>query len=168
MNDECGHLITVYYICVCRLLCLVRALEHNQCVFIWWCRAASLCLDMQPYRVYHSLCHWKPGKARIKTVSSPKKENSVITAFLGLERRRTLLSMGGQKALGFHKTYLNLCSKYEQRSYGFGNTRGWVINDRRFIFAWTIHLSSVPKPGQLPRPGANKLETNILLINIQI
>ncbi len=100
---QCGHLITVYYICVCRLLCLVRALEHNQCVFIWWCRAASLCLDMQPYRVYHSPCHWKPGKTRIKTVSSPKNENSVITAFLGLDRGRTLLSMGGQKLSDFIK-----------------------------------------------------------------
>ncbi len=32
----------------------------------------------------------------------------------------TLLSMQSQKALGFHQKYLYLCSKKEQRSYGFG------------------------------------------------
>ncbi len=51
-----------------------------------------------------------------------------------------LLSTEGQKALGFHKKYLNLCSVDEQRSYGFGMTWGWVINDRIFIFGWTIPL----------------------------
>ncbi len=45
-----------------------------------------------------------------------------------------LLSMQGQRALGFHQKYLNLCSKHEQKSYGFGTTWGWVINDRIFIF----------------------------------
>ncbi len=33
-----------------------------------------------------------------------------------------LLSMQGQKALGFHKKYLNLYSEDEQRSQGFGTT----------------------------------------------
>ncbi len=33
-----------------------------------------------------------------------------------------LLSMKGQKALGFHQKYLNLCSEDIQRSYGFGTT----------------------------------------------
>ncbi len=33
-----------------------------------------------------------------------------------------LLSMQGQKALGFHQKYLNLCSEDEQRSYGFETT----------------------------------------------
>ncbi len=47
-----------------------------------------------------------------------------------------------QKALGFHQKYLNLCSEDEQRSYGFGTTWGWVINDRIFIFGWTIPLTS--------------------------
>ncbi len=32
-----------------------------------------------------------------------------------------LLSMEGQKALRFHKKYLNLCSE-DERSYGFGTT----------------------------------------------
>ncbi len=31
-----------------------------------------------------------------------------------------LLSMEGQRALGFHQKYLNLCSEDERRSYGFG------------------------------------------------
>ncbi len=39
-----------------------------------------------------------------------------------------LLSMEGEKALGFHQKYLNLCSEDERRSYGFGTTWGWVIN----------------------------------------
>ncbi len=33
-----------------------------------------------------------------------------------------LLSMEGQKALGIHQKYLNLCSEAERRSYGFGTT----------------------------------------------
>ncbi len=39
-----------------------------------------------------------------------------------------LPSMQGQKALGFHQKYLNLCSDDERRSYGFGTTRGLAIN----------------------------------------
>ncbi len=33
-----------------------------------------------------------------------------------------MLSMESQRALGFHQTYLNLCSEDEQMSYGFGTT----------------------------------------------
>ncbi len=40
-----------------------------------------------------------------------------------------LLSMEGQKALGFYQKYLHLNSEDERRSYGFGTTWGWVIND---------------------------------------
>jgi len=50
------------------------------------------------------------------------------------------LSMQGQKALGFHHKYLNMCSEDERRSYKFGRTRGWIINARIFIFGWTIPL----------------------------
>ncbi len=46
-----------------------------------------------------------------------------------------LLSMEGQKALGFHQKYLNLCSKGKRKSYGL------VINDRIVIFGWTIPLN---------------------------
>ncbi len=48
--------------------------------------------------------------------------------------------MEGQRALGMHQKYLNLCSEDKQRSYRFGTTWGWVINDR--IFQWTIPLTS--------------------------
>ncbi len=48
--------------------------------------------------------------------------------------------MEGQGALGIHQKYLNLCSEDGQRSYGSGTTWGWVINDRIFIFGWTIPL----------------------------
>ncbi len=48
-------------------------------------------------------------------------------------------SMQGQKALGFHQKYLNLCSEDEWRPYRFGTMWGWVINDQ--IFGWTIPLS---------------------------
>ncbi len=55
----------------------------------------------------------------------------------------TLLSMGRSKSSQNSSIikYLNLCSEDERRSYGFGTTRGWVINDRIFIFGWTIPLS---------------------------
>ncbi len=50
--------------------------------------------------------------------------------------------MEGQKVLGFHQKYHNLCSEDERRSYGFGTTWGWVINDRILIIGWTIPLKS--------------------------
>ncbi len=65
--------------------------------------------------------------------------------FWALNASVALLSMQGQKALGFHQKYLNLCSEDEQMSYGFGTTRGWVINDRIFIFGWTITLRYISK-----------------------
>ncbi len=40
----------------------------------------------------------------------------------------------------FKQKYLNLCSNDERRSYGFGTTSGWVINDIIFIFGWTNPL----------------------------
>ncbi len=51
-----------------------------------------------------------------------------------------LLSMEGLRALRFKQKYLNLCSDDERRSYGFGTTWGWVINDIIFIFGWTNPL----------------------------
>ncbi len=51
--------------------------------------------------------------------------------------------MQGQKALRFHQIYLNLCSENERRSYGLGTTWVWVINDRIFIFGWTIPLMHI-------------------------
>ncbi len=62
-----------------------------------------------------------------------------------------LLSMEGQRALGFHQKYLNFCSEDEWRSYGFGTTWGGVINDRVFIFGWTIPLTKVALLKTFPR-----------------
>ncbi len=45
------------------------------------------------------------------------------------------------RALGFHQRYLNLCSKDEQMSYGFGTKWGWEMNDIISIFGWTIPLT---------------------------
>ncbi len=50
-----------------------------------------------------------------------------LLPFWALNMVVPLLSMQGQKALGFHQKYLNLCSEDEQRSYRFGTTGGWVI-----------------------------------------
>ncbi len=47
----------------------------------------------------------------------------------------------GQRTLRMHQKYLNLCSEDEQRSYRFGTAWGWVINNRTFIFGWTIPVS---------------------------
>ncbi len=52
----------------------------------------------------------------------------------------TLLSMQGQKLHRFHQKYPNLCSEDDRRSYWFGTTWGWVINDRIFLFGWIIPL----------------------------
>ncbi len=41
--------------------------------------------------------------------------NDVRTTFLALNVVVALLSMQGQKALGFHQKYLNLCSEDERR-----------------------------------------------------
>ncbi len=60
-----------------------------------------------------------------------------LLPFWALNVSVAFLSMEGQKALGFH---LNLCSEDERRSYGFGTSWAWVINDRIFIFGWTVTL----------------------------
>ncbi len=72
-----------------------------------------------------------------------------------------LLSMEGQRALRFHKKYINLCSKHERRSYGFGMTWGWVINDIIFFFGWTNPLTPwmigiVCLPLQIPQRATVK------------
>ncbi len=74
---------------------------------------------------------------------SQKYHNATILTmsllpFWALNAVVALLYMQGQKALGFHKEYLNLCSKDERRSHGFGMTWEWVINDIIFIIGWTI------------------------------
>ncbi len=51
-----------------------------------------------------------------------------------------LLSMQGQKALGFYQKYLNLFSEDERNSYRFEITWWWVINNRIFIFWGELSL----------------------------
>ncbi len=46
-----------------------------------------------------------------------------------------LLSIEGQKALGFHLNYLNLCSEDERMSYG------WAINDSIFYVNYPFNVS---------------------------
>ncbi len=53
----------------------------------------------------------------------------------------SLLSMEGQRALGIHQKYLDLCSENKQRSYGLGTTWGSVNNDRFFNFGLAIPLN---------------------------
>ncbi len=79
---------------------------------------------------------------RVLCVCIPLSSMSLLH-FWALNVVLALLSMKGHKALGFHQKYLNLCSEYEQRSYRFGMTWGWVIDDRIFIFGWTNPLSSI-------------------------
>ncbi len=59
----------------------------------------------------------------------------LLATFLDLDHVRTLAVMEGLRALRFHQKYLNLCFEDEQRSYRFGTTWGWVINDR-ILFFW--------------------------------
>ncbi len=70
-----------------------------------------------------------------------------LLPFWALTMVVVLLSMQGQKPLGFHPKYLNLCSEDERRSCAFGTTRSWVINDRtskdvRLKCDGKMHLSS--------------------------
>ncbi len=65
-----------------------------------------------------------------------------LLPFWALKVSVALLSMQGQKALGFYQKYFSLCSEDERRSYGFGTTWGWVINDIIVIIEWTIPLNA--------------------------
>ncbi len=51
--------------------------------------------------------------------------NNVLTTFLALKVLVVLLSTEGQKALGFHQKYLNLCSEDERRSCHVGVSNYW-------------------------------------------
>ncbi len=59
--------------------------------------------------------------------------NDVLTTFMGLECGSCVAVYAGSEPLRFHQ-------KDELMSYGFGTTWGWVINDRIWIFGWTIPL----------------------------
>ncbi len=100
-------------------------------------------------REYHNAYVWCCQRRRWRFDAEPKRYSYCITLhlnhwchmdyfnsvpFWSLNVSVVLLSMQCQKSLGFHQKYLNLCSEDERRSYGFGTTWGWVINDRIFIF----------------------------------
>ncbi len=66
-----------------------------------------------------------------------------LLPFCALNVAVALLSMQGQKTLGFHQKYLNVCSIDERRSYGFGMTWGGVINTIIFILGLTVPLNFI-------------------------
>ncbi len=65
--------------------------------------------------------------------------NDVLTTFLGLERVSCVAVYRGSESSRIHQKYLNLCSEDERGITGWTSWR-WVINDRIFIFGWTIPL----------------------------
>ncbi len=69
--------------------------------------------------------------------------NDVLNIFLGLEHVSCVVVYGGSECSRISSKNLNLCSEDERRSYRFGTTQRWVINDSIFIFGWTIPLSFV-------------------------
>ncbi len=71
--------------------------------------------------------------------------NDDLTNFLGLECSSYIAVYAESESswISFKKD-LNFCSEDERRSYGFGTTWSWLINDRIFIFGRTIPLW-VPK-----------------------
>jgi len=60
---------------------------------------------------------------------------------VGPVKIESLNQLCSSETLRFHQKYLNLCSEDKWRSYVFGTTWGWVINDRNVIFGWTNPLS---------------------------
>ncbi len=56
---------------------------------------------------------------------------------------------GGSESSQIKTKTSNLCSENERRSYGFGMTSGWVINDITFIFGWTNPLRNSSKSAHL-------------------
>ncbi len=84
---------------------------------------------------------------RLKTEVEPLKSHGLFyrCIYYVFEPRNVsvMLLSECQIALRFHQKHLNLWSEDERRSYGFGTTWGWVINDRIFILRWTNPLSPI-------------------------
>ncbi len=74
--------------------------------------------------------------------------NDVLTTFLGLERGSCISVYAGSESSRISSKISSFVLRrwmkfYEfvlRESYEFGTTWGWVINDRIFIFGWTIPL----------------------------
>ncbi len=110
-----------------------------------------MCIHVLKYKV-----HWKMKILSLFTHPTRVKDwhggdflMMSLLLFWVLNVSVALLSMQGQKALGFHPKYINLYSKDEWRSYRFGMTWEWVIDDRIFIFGWTVpvYLKDCLLPG---------------------
>ncbi len=61
-------------------------------------------------------------------------------SFLDVDRVNYIAVHGGSESSQNASKNLNLCSEDERRSYGFGMTWGWVINDIIFILGWSNPL----------------------------
>ncbi len=121
---------------------------HGTCVWCCWSRNkqknSTEIVELSHYFVFFA--HKKYSRSFIKLRLNPWCHmdyfNDVLTTFVGLKCVSSLaVYMEGQKALGFHQKYLNLCSEDERRLYLFGTTWGWVINARMIIFGWDTLLT---------------------------
>ncbi len=64
-----------------------------------------------------------------------------LLPFWSLKEVVALLSMQGQKSLGFHQKYLHLCSKMNRSLiHGFGTTWGWVMTELNIYRVKNNHL----------------------------
>ncbi len=75
-----------------------------------------------------------------------------------------LLSMQGQKALGF-KNVLICVLKINKKVLRFGTTWAWVINDRILIFGWTNLLTAVSHVGT-QKSGLKKIFDPLLILYV--
>ncbi len=137
------HLLSKWWKCFLDLLVLFLFAS------VFWSCSALSSLDHRTM----GILGWASGAERIERAERNLQKDALhsegnmtatlpahmlwsLLPFWALNVSVALLSMQGQKALGFHQKYLNLCSKDERRSYGFRMTWGWVINDRIFFFGW--------------------------------
>ncbi len=78
---------------------------------------------------------WKRRNCWMKSLNHVDYFNNVLTTFLCLECGSSLAAYAGSESSWISSKNLNLHPEDERTSY-----RGWVINDRSFIFGWTIPL----------------------------
>ncbi len=119
-------------------------------IFWWNPRAPWFSIDSNGTTTFKAMCHYfclffahkKYSRSFVKLRLNHWCHRTILTMsllpFWALNVVVHLLSIQGQKVLGFHKKYLHLWSEDERRSYG--TTWGWAINDRLFIYGWTIPL----------------------------
>ncbi len=101
--------------------------EHKLIYFWWNPRTFSLCIDSNGLKAQKGI------KGIDKIVYMNLKLLNKVVIFVSLNVVDALLSLEGQKALGFHQKYLNLCSEDEQRSFGFGTAWGSLMTEFSFL-----------------------------------